>query len=394
MRHPIRLPMVLVGVVVQCANAQEPASLDIGGMDFTPGLATTLRYDDNVTRETDDTVSSWVTFVAPSFRLSRETAKGGVAAVYTLSRGDYFSSQSDNFTDHLATVQGDLAINSRHRFAVNGRFADAHEDRGTSLSIGTGNTLARPDRYRASSFAAEYSYGAPSAKGRLELGVEQHNLDYDGDEVRTQIRDRDKLTLSGRFYYQVAPRTDLVFDLIHQELDYDIALDPSNPLDSDEQQYLLGLRWQTTAATTGFAKLGYQQKSFDSATRQDFNGVDWEVGVDWQPTDYTKVTLTTANDSRETNGEGNFIQTREFAVNWRHSWLQRLASVVRVDYSKDAFEGTGREDENLRVRVALEYQFRRWLSVDAGYSFDQRQSNRDLIEFDRNLFDIRLTATL
>ncbi|MDG1255693.1 MAG: hypothetical protein P8N90_10855 [Glaciecola sp.] len=54
----------------------------------------------------------------------------------------------------------------------------------------------------------------------------------------------------------------------------DFTQDITNPLDSRANSALIGVRWNSTRNTTGFAKIGMQQKNFDSSLRPDFSGAD------------------------------------------------------------------------------------------------------------------------
>lgn len=141
------------------------------------------------------------------------------------------------------------------------------------------------------------------------------------------------------------------------------------------------------------------KKNFDSVLRPDFSGSDWNIGVDWTPIDRTFFRLSTARDTFETNGEGNFIDNRAVVLTWRHSWLERLRSEFIVQLAKNSYEGNTdgfitRTDDVSGVSGRLDYDFRRWLTVQLGYQFEQRQSNRLAIDYDRHVFNLNLRVTL
>lgn len=378
------------------ALSQEAASIDLGGFDFIPAVEYSLAYDDNVARSNQDEFDSWYSLISPEFILLGDFSTNRLQLSYRLSRADYGASNQDDYTDHLFKGDFHYEISNRHRLDFNAEFLDGHDDRGTAFSIGVGDQLSSPDRFENTVYGVKYSYGAETAAARLDLGISFREKDYDGDTVNFLARDRDIQAIAATFYYQIAPRTDIVLDVGQKSVDYDVSLVADDPLDSDETRALIGVKWDTSAVTSGYAKIGYQEKKFDSANRDTFNGVDWEVGVIWEPLDYTKFEFSTQNDTNETNGEGDFIDSRIYELSWKHSWLERVSSSVSVSLRNDTYEGEVdvREDDVMKLKFAAVYQFRRWVQFELAYLFDERDSNRNQIDFDRNHVALRARVTL
>ena len=134
--------------------------------------------------------------------------------------------------------------------------------------------------------------------------------------------------------------------------------------------------------------------------REDFGGFDWSASVLWEPTEYASVELFTGADTNETNGEGNFIRGRSHSAQWRHEWLERLRTKAAINWNDNRYEGQLvqgfdiRADDNFSFNGSVYYQFRRWLSFEVGYRYSERDSNRDLIDFDRNQFVLNALITL
>ena len=114
---------------------------------------------------------------------------------------------------------------------------------------------------------AEYSYGALTSNGMLTFKANRETLDYDREEEAYLLRDRAKNQIGAEFAYKIAPSTALVIDVTNTYTRYDRQLSEASSLDSDTLRVLGGLTWESTAATTGFAKVGYTEKDFESATR-------------------------------------------------------------------------------------------------------------------------------
>jgi hypothetical protein len=386
-----------IGISAQ--QFQDAASIEFGSFDVTPTLDFGFRYDDNVIRSSTDKISSWSQIISPQVVMLNSFGASQVRVGYRLRNERYYSSSEDNYTDHFFFAGVDFELNSRHRLDIGLDYTDGHEDRGTGFSIGNAQAINSPDKFKQAEFDMLYSYGAFNADGRLETNFNITNRDYDINTPQYLARDRTFTTLGGAFFYRIGAATDATFDIIYRDVSYKFDANTLSPLDSQQISYLLGLKWEATAQTSGFAKIGYQEKDFESALRDDFSGVDWAAGILWEPVEYSSVEFTTRNDTNETNGEGNFIRGRDYEVEWRHEWLERLRSSASITWGTDRYEGQNiglsiREDDLTRFRASVYYQFRRWVNIEVGYIYDERESNRTAIEYDRNQFIINALFTL
>ena len=390
---------MLVGTALSAHGQQfnEAATVPFGSFDFIPTLDVGFRYDDNVTRQASDEIASFTQIISPQLILLNNFGASQARFGYRLRNERFFSSSEDNYTDHFLSTGVEYELNVRHRLDVSFDFEDGHEQRGTGFSIL--NIADSPDTYKETDLALQYSYGAPGAAGRLDFNANLASRDYDLNTLPGRARDRGINSVGGTFYYRVGATTDATFDIIRKVVNYNVAADPSNPLDSTVMSYLVGLSWEATAQTSGFAKIGHEEKDFDSSLRDDFSGVDWSAGVTWEPTDNSEVTLSTNNDTNETNGEGNFIRQRDYRLVWNHRWLERLRTSASITFSEDKYEGQAvefgvREDDLQQFNATAYYQFRRWINFELGYTFDTRDSNRDGIDFDRNQLLLNAFITL
>jgi hypothetical protein len=392
--------LVIGSISVSAQQFQNPASVEFGSFDVTPTVDFGLRYDDNVIRSNVNKINSWSQIISPQVVMLDTFGESQVRVGYRLRNERFFSSSEDNYTDHFFNAAVDFELNSRNRFDVGIDFIDGHEDRGTGFSIGNAEPLTSPDSYKQSEFDMLYSHGAFNADGRLDINFNITNRDYDIDTPQYRARDRAFTNVGGTFFYRIGAVTDATFDIIYRDVNYKFDSNALSPLDSKQVSYLVGLEWEATARTSGFAKIGYQEKNFDSPLREDFEGIDWAAGILWEPVTYSTVNFTASNDTDETNGEGNFIRGRDYAVEWRHDWIaDKLRSATSYTWGTDRYEGQIsdmgiREDDLVRFRASLYYQFRRYMNIEVGYIYDERESNRTAIEYDRNQFIISALFTL
>lgn len=402
-RH-IRI-ITTIGAVVFCQASgaqqfQDAASLELGGVDFTPTLDVGLEYDSNVIQDDENIVESWSRVIAPQLNFNTIYGASDISVAYRVVDQTYFSSSGDDYTDHFLRASVDFEINVRNRFALNARYLDGHDARGASFSIGQGDNLVGVDRFEESQFDLSYSYGSFNADGRLEFDLMFLDKNYEIESDEYRVRNREETRAGVGFLYRLGPLTDLAVDYERTLVNYDFSINPLNPLDSIENSILLGLEWDATAKTSGFAKVGYQEKNFDSEDRDDFEGIDWSLGVTWEPFEYSQINIVTRADTNETNGEGNFIRTNYHSIEWNHTWLDRLRTSVSYRLANNRYEGQVvdgtaiRSDDESRVRFSTYYQSKRWLSFELSYTLDERDSNRNIIDFDRNRVLLSALVTL
>lgn len=394
----------IIALSVICATptlfAQEAGRIQAGQFDLIPSFTSSMAYVDNVAnaRDNQSKIYSWRTTLSPELIAATQVNGNPVQIGYRLERGVYFSSSNDDYTDHFVEASGDFELNSRHRVSALAQYEDGHEDRGTGFSIGTGLDISTPDTYKSSNLSAEYTYGAVTSDGLITLKTRRQSLDYDRSEDAYLIRDRVKTMVGGEFGYQIGAATSAVIDITQTYVRYDEQLDFVTR-DSDETRVLVGVVWESTAATTGFAKVGYKEKEFEDQSRGTFYGTDWEVGIDWQPVSYSTFRISTSADTFETNGEGDFIRGQNYSVRWNHDWLERLSTSFSVTQQDDEYvfneiDIDNRDDELMNYSASLSYQARRWLKFSTYYQYIDRDSNRETIGYDKSEIGVTAEVTL
>lgn len=393
-------------------------SIPVGNMQLTPLLNITHRYDDNIFSEKNHEIDSWVTVLQPSFKLVREFGEFGLnnwEIDYILSNGKYYSSHDDDYTDHDISGTFNYEITRSNRISVQGGYINSHEDRGSRFSIGTAGSIKEPDNHEQLYYGARYTFGAEDADARLEL--EFGYLDDDYNTVMTTSSSGERYDLTGsrdritnkigaKFFYKIASATDITLEAWHTDVDYHETLGNDPDLSSIERQFMVGLEWEATALTTGYAKIGYKEKDFDEA-RDPFENFEWELEIDWEPLTYSKFTFSTARVIEETNGEGFFfldtigegifIESTSYKISWRHEWLERLNTKLTVGITNDDYNGQNyivREDDNTGVRLVINYDMFYWLTFSLDLAKTDRDSTRDFLSYDREVVALGVRIAL
>ena len=396
-----KLAAMMAIFATAASQAQDAGRIQAGSFDIIPTFTSSLGYIDNVTysQDSEPQINSWRATFAPQITFATQVDSNPVQFSYRIERGEYFTSTDDDYTDHFVFANGEFELNSRHRVNLSGEYEDGHEERGTGFSIGSGNDITSPDTFKSTFLGGEYSYGSFSSDGMITLRAERTTRDYDRTEEEYLYRDRFQNEVGAEFDYQIAPATNIIVDVSKRFVRYDLQESEAANRDSDVWRILGGVEWESTAATTGFAKIGYTEREFKSVSRDTFTGTDWEVGIDWTPIEYTQFRFVTNADTRETNGDGDFIRNKDYSVIWQHEWRQDLRTNVSItstdsDYIESVDGVEDRQDETMLYEASVSYQIRRWLNVSAYATLQDRDSNRDTIGYDRSIVGLRAEVTL
>ncbi|WP_415893555.1 outer membrane beta-barrel protein [Neptuniibacter sp. PT8_73] len=362
--------------------AIDPAPAKLGPLQVIPQLNVQVGHDDNIYSTDSNKVDSVITVVNPSVQAVLEKGLNVYSLNYALKHGNYENDSADNYTDHDLSAQAYLDFNIRNRLELLARYLKAHEERGSGLNQGANATANdAPIEYDVTTLSAKYGFGALEAKGRIEVAAELSDREYSNFRSQTAAKDRKNSKVTGTFYYRVMPKTSLLFEIEHEEIDYDLA---SVTLDSSETEYLVGATWDATAKTTGIFKVGYAEKDFDSASREDDDGISWELAVNWAPKTYSVVSFVTSREEEETDGTGNYIDTTSWNLGWEHDWGNRILSRVSYGQSDSDYVSSSRSDESENYGVGVTYQLQRWLDLGLDYSYSDRTSNQSGLDYDKN----------
>ena len=146
----------------------------------------------------------------------------------------------------------------------------------------------------------------------------------------------------------------------------------------------MGVSWEPTARTSGSIKLGWFDRTYKSARREDDDGFSWEVDVYYKLRTYSVFNLKSRRFSQETNGIGDAVNAQETRLDWDHDWNGRSSTRLSALFLNKDFSGSERQDDVYGVEAAYKYAMRRWLDLGVGYRYEDRNSDLELYDYDRN----------
>ena len=107
-----------------------------------------------------------------------------------------------------------------------------------------------------------------------------------------------------------------------------------------------------------------------------------------------KFILNSSKTPRESNGTGNYIEARDTSITWLHAWTDILSTTVTFADGADSYAGDARDDDRRSYSIAASYDWRRWITLGASFSFQDRESSDSTFDYDKNVFQINVDMSL
>jgi hypothetical protein len=368
-------------------SATGGSGIPVGPLMAYPGVNFVAGHDDNLFYSNLNKRGSSLTVLSPYVTLEGKPGPHKFDLTFQVDDGRYYNSTADNYTDYGLLGRGELVFSGRAGLKLRAEARHGHDPRGSTDRAVTGS----PDEYDNSGVDGVFAYGAPGAQGRIEVDAGYYKRDYTNNRATTAASDHSTSQLGGTFYWRVMPRTELLFNAGQRWINYDQS---TSTQDSTETRLYVGAKWEATAKTTGYVKVGQLKKDFKTAGQPSDSFGSWDLGVRWSPLTYSVVDLLSSKQTNESTGVGNAIVSSIYSATWTHAWNSRLRSTALARYQTDDFSGATRADKTEAYGLRLDYEFRRWLKFGGAYTYTNRNSNVNTVEYNRNLWLLTVGATL
>ncbi|WP_024612039.1 outer membrane beta-barrel protein [Pseudoalteromonas sp. TB64] len=387
---------VFLGASLPAFAEFKPGSLMTkDGAEITPTLQTGLSTNNNFFSTPNDEKSRLIWTIAP--QVSAKIDNGPDS--YTLNLGSSTSFHNKDTTDNFTQVNVGAGLHkeftSQHRLDIDGTADWLYEARGTGLTEGLGSINDELVKYRQENVKANYEYGALSSKAQVALTAGFYSKEYQNFRAVSQFRDYDKSLIGITGYYNTQASTRAVLEVKQENYRYEVLQANGISRDSDDIKILIGMQWDATAVTSGTFKVGYQNKDFTSALRENFSGLSWDAAVTWQPLSYSSVEVTTSRAAKDPLVEGDYIRESAYGVTWNHGWSEYLSSQAGIRYIDEQYTGDiGRQDKTKSARIGLNYVASSYGMVSTYIDLIDKNSTQDQIEFDQVVVGINFTFAL
>lgn len=373
--------------------AAEAKPVQLGDFQAWTVLDASLEYDDNPFRQIDDEDSSTVFRATPSIKLTNNSASRDIAFNYEAELVRFLDSSEDNYLSHNLGADFLFKASPLNSFGINANYIDGNEVRGTGSSEGSLAEGEGATEFTEVKGDLTYYYGAENNPFSGEFSISAGDIEFDNFRESTEQRDRSYTGLEVLLDYKFSVATSVFLDVIYKDNSYSSPVSDGIQLDNDEITTHLGLAWSATRNTTGRVGVGRTSKDVAEAG-DDSTFTTWDAAIDWEPAQQDKVSLRANKYISEAAGTGLFVVSTATDLSWSHNispaWSFSLFGSVR-----DAeFENEVREDDTTSYGLKALYKFNRQMDLAISYENEDKDSNLNEFDYDRNVIAATLSIGL
>ncbi len=366
----------------------QPIGIRAGNFILFPALDTRAYYDDNIFGSSTDEVEDLRTELAPALVIKSHLPRHILNLAFDGRLVTFAENTDQSFIDGRASFDGALHVDHAHTIALSAQTKLSHEER---------------DALASSRFADEptpihntkVSIGLTRDVGRLygTLSATAQRADYydvdavGGGEIDSDGRDNDVFSTQLRTGYRFSPGFEAIGKLrllrqLHSE-------DISARLDSTGYEALVGLKMETSPLLRWRLLGGYGVRDFDDPTAEDTDTALFEGQVEWLPTQRMTLYAKIGREFTDTTGDG-FSGWVETSIKGRMEYeiYNNIVLKAGIGFTQADFQGLNRVDNILSGDIGIEYYLNKNWLFTFSYEYQNRQSNDDFYDMDRNRFMI------
>jgi hypothetical protein len=374
---------ILLSIIISAGNAEAQVPENQG---FTVNTQLSLLRDSNVENNINETADNLLQF-APHIIFSNNIGKHQVSAAYEGTFTKYSELSQFDYDNHLATI----GILFDHSTKLSTEFSVSYED--TIEEPGSTNGFFSDtngfNQFNATQMSAAVFYGTQESRGQFVVVLDYNNIDFANTEQR--FRNAKTASITGGYFYRIAPNTRLLIELVDANFDY---YDAESIDDQSRQQntYSTGIEWTSGAQTTSTFRVGYQNQDFDNPAFSGDNYLTYSLDLIWQPKTYTQVIFEAMRASAESALQGSVGVIRtNYSIDLQHQLTDLLVLDGLIQYSED--EISIRTDTNTNFQLGLTYSVKHWLDISLSYVVENRQSDDSLFDYDSELIQLSFIST-
>ncbi len=384
--HPHILPSLLLLLA--------PSFPALAESNKEPGLLLNLEaqtlYDDNIYRSARKETDDGIFVLQPTINWHAARGAHQFNLNYSGDYGRYFEEDNLNYSDHnfAATAKLDHSnrLNTDHAFEYHKGVDKPGSNDATFLP---GDS---PDKWNTTQLKSKVTYGNTDSHGQLVGQLAYKKERYTNNNG--SFRDNNELQGTGTFFYRIAPRTRMLFELNYADSDYQNDDIFGSNQSNQEYNYLTGVTWEATAKTTGIFKIGYREQKYENKRFGNISGLALWLDGHWQPTAHTKVTFGASRDTEDSARQGASGSTQTIIHGGiEHGMTERVRLTSQFKFSNDDFDGSqSREDDRRYLSLGAKYSLRRWLDIGCEYQFEERDSSQSRFNFTSHVFMLSATT--
>lgn len=363
------------------------------GNQFKLSLASEVGSINNFLYHSNNEQSTSFVKLSPSFFLQTEFER----QLFNIE----MSSSHYKFQDFSQDDHSDLSLGANYQYKLSdnkawfakGSLRESYEYRGTGVSLGDANQLSVGDERQGYDFRGGYLYGNADSVAKLKIALGLSDNGIKTRRQKTRFLDSQSQFALISFDYLLSGASYLTADVHYQSVS--AKFNPSQ--DKNSYTGLVGFKWQSSDITQLEALVGYQTVNFKEATFDNDSAFKWRVNLLWSPLESTRVILGTERDFQEANRLSNSYRVVDsYKVNLVNDFTEFFQSSINISYQDEAviFIGSQQKEAYLATDIKLNYQRNDWLSVYFQYTYQDLNSDRKTLSYQRNEISLGFSVSI
>lgn len=363
--------------------------IPVGSFIAKPEIKAGVEFNDNIYAAEDNTESDTIAVIAPELELNSNWNRHALNLTAGLNSGLYASESDENYLDSKLLLNGRLDVQRESYLSGAAGIQRLHEER---TSPDASNAWKEPAEFTQSNADLSYMHGLGRTSLTAGAGITDINFSsvplVSGGSDDLSLRDRELKNVNARVAYELLPTVKPFVAGRYEWRDYD----RSEALrDSDGYRLGAGTGFDLGGVTTGEIFAGYMQQDYED--REDIKGPWFGMSLLWNVTEMTSVEGRLQSSVKETtldNSSG--IDAIDAGVRVDHELLRNLLVGAFFNYTNDDYESVDITDKYYTFGPRVTYLVNRYLSAEASYAHETKDSNESSREYTENLFMISLTG--
>ncbi len=375
-------PLATLGLILLTSfplQAQTNFALEAGNK-FTAKLLAEYGQISNFLNKNDGEESTNFIKVEPSVFIQTQLSRHLLQIEANVSHYQFNDFSEDDHSNLFFKPNYYFKIDHNKTLFADIKLQEEYEYRGTALSLGDASSISTGDNKKTVAANIGYLYGQIDSVAKLRLSIGQEDFRYKTRRTQNQLLDRVDNNAAASVDYLLSGKTYFTVDL-----DYIQAKFKNNKaLNNDEYSVLVGMKWQSTAATQVEALVGYQALAFEDDSFASDSAFKWRVDLNWQPTLFNKVNINTQRNYETTNRiEESYRVVDSTNLQVTHQFTDYFQTSAAIGYRQEKIIYIAKTDKEnyLYSEIKLNYQRNDWLNVFAGFVFTELEANVERLNY-------------
>lgn len=373
----------------------KPKGVRLGAFSLFPKVVVEEKYNSNLYKEQTGAEDDWITDIEPSLSLRSGWSKHMLRLDAKSNIGRYMDKDDDNYEDYELRSRGRLDATNALSFSGDVQYQHGHEARGGDDVASDAAAPIEKDtfftelgmKYRPNRWGLEL-------KGEYDVYDLDDNRAINGATTNNDDRDRKDVIGTARLGYEFHKGYEAYVKGVFNDRDYDDKVDDNNlNRDSDGYKAQAGIAINLSKLLRADFGAGYMEQDYSDNALKDVSGWSGDARLTWYVTPLSTIrgTIVRSIDETTASGVSAALGTR-YGIGIDHDLMRNLRLTGDAKYSESDYEGGTRKDDKWTLSAEVDYKLNRNFFASAMIEYENRDSNQNVNDYDRNIYLIKLGA--